>query len=309
MRTISVIRWVLRKTIPFPVREFLRMAFWRMIGRDDLSFFREAERNGLRLAPVCDGPQVSILCCVWNTRPAFLRQMLHSIRKQSYRNWELVVDDCSDSFHPETGAVLMRFAAADARIKVRKTINRGIALNTNAAADRAAGDFILLMDHDDMLLPDALEHLIRAQEAEHADFVYSDEYYFQMPYHVVWHRHKKPFSMRKLEEENYINHPALIRKSLFLQIGGLRPGFEGAQDHDLYLRLFEKTSRIAYVPGALYVWRLHPDSFSHSSIQRCAEAGKKALEEHFRRMNVAAIVECNNRETIYRVRFPNKRRS
>jgi len=309
MNPVSAIRWVLRKTIPFPAREFLRMLFWRAIGQDHLAFFRETGRRGRRLAPVCEGPLVSILCCVWNTRPAFLRQMLHSIRTQSYRNWELIVDDCSDPSHPETGAVLMRFAAADARIKVRKTVNRGIALNTNAAADRAAGEFVLLMDHDDMLLPDALELLIKAQQADHADFVYSDEYLYQMPYHIVWNRHKGPFSTQRLEAENYVNHPALIRKSLFLRIGGLRPGFEGAQDHDLYLRLFERTSAIAYVPRALYVWRLHPNSFSHSSAQRCAESGKKALEEHFRRLNVAAVVEYSNYETRYRVRYLNEPRS
>ncbi len=309
MRIISAIRWVLRKTIPFPAWDFLRLLFWRAIGQDDMSFFRETERSGRRLAPVCEGPQVSILCCVWNTRPAFLRQMLHSIRMQSYQNWELVVDDCSNPSHPETGAVLNRIAAADARIKVRKTVNRGIALNTNAATDRAAGEFILLMDHDDMLLPDALELLVKAQQADHADFVYSNEYLYQMPYHVVWNRHKGPFSMKRLEAENYVNHPALIRKKLFLQIGGLRPGFEGAQDYDLYLRLFEKTSRIEYVPRALYVWRLHPDSFSHSSAQRCAESGKKALEEHFSRLNVEAVVEYNNYETRYRVRFVDKPRS
>jgi len=309
MRAVSAIRWVLRKMIPFRGREFLRMLFWRAIGRDHLAFFLETARSGRRLAPVCDGPLISIICCAWNTRPAFLRQMLHSIRKQSYRNWELVVDECSDSSHPETGAVLMRFAAADARIKVRKTVNRGIALNTNAAADRAAGEFILLMDHDDMLMPDTLERLVKAQQADQADFVYSDEFLYQMPYQVVWNRHKGPFSMTRLETENYVNHPALIRKSLFLEIGGLRSGFEGAQDHDLYLRLFEKSSKIGYVPRALYVWRLHPDSFSHSSMQRCAESGKKALEEHFSRLNVAAVVECDNHETIYRVRFLNGTRS
>ena len=306
MKIVLNIKRVLKELLPLPVREFLRMVCWRMIGRGDVSFFREAGRRGRQLAPVCDGPLVSILCCAWNTPPAFLRQMLHSIRKQSYRNWELVVDDCSDPSHPETGAVLMRFAAADPRIKVGKTVNQGIVLNTNAAADRAAGDYILLMDHDDMLLPDALELLMKAQKREDADFVYSDEYYLQMPYHVIWHRHKMPFSMKALEERNYVNHPALIRKTLFSQLGGLRPGFEGAQDHDLYLRIFENASRVAYVPEALYVWRIHQDSFSQSSVRRCAESGKKALEEHFRRLNVAAVVECDPNETRYSVRLLSK---
>jgi len=297
---------ILKRVPSSTVRKLFRKVYWHMVGSDPLPFFRETGRNALRLAPVCDGPPVSILCSVWNTHPGLLRQMIHSIRKQSYQNWELVVNNCSDPSHPETDRILSFFAEADPRIKVCKTVNQGIALNTNAAADRAAGDFILLMDHDDMLLPDALELLMKAQKAEDADFVYSDEYYLQMQYHVVWRRHKNAFSMKTLESVNYINHPALIRKTLFSQIGGFRTGFDGSQDYDLYLRLFEKTSRIAYVPKALYVWRIHQNSFSQSSIQKCIDSGKRALEEHFSRLGVPALVDNYKNETRFKVRLLEK---
>ncbi len=301
------LRDILRKTMPFPAREFLRRVYWHTVGRDHLSFFRETGRHALQLPPVCGGPRVSILCSVWNTRPCLLRQMVRSVLKQSYQDWELVINNCSDPSHPEVDSILARFASADARIKVQKKANQGIALNTNAAADCAAGEFILLMDHDDMLLPDALDHLMNAQKQADADFVYADEYYLVTQYRVVWHRRKKPFSMKALEENNFINHPALIRKTLFSQAGGLRPGFDGSQDHDLYLRLLEKTAKTAYVPEPLYVWRIHPDSFSQSSVQKCIESGKKALAEHFSRLGVAAVVDNYKNETRYKVRIPDQK--
>ena len=303
MMITPFIRDILRKTMPFPVMEFLRRVYWRTIGRDHLSFFRETERHALQLAPFCGGPRVSILCSVWNTRPVLLRQMIRSVMTQSYQNWELVINNCSDPSHPEVDAILARYAAADSRITVYKMSNRGIALNTNAAADRASGEFIVLADHDDLLLPEALEHLVKAQCQKDADFVYADEYYYIMQYHVVWRKRKKPFSMKKLEEENYVNHPVLIRKTLFSQIGGFRSGFEGSQDHDLYLRLLEKTSKTAYVPEPLYVWRIHQNSFSQSSVQSCIDSGKRALEEHFRRIGLAAVVNNYKNETRYKVSF------
>ena len=299
--SVSIKSWA-KGILPESGRKLLRRLYWRTVGSDPEAFFRKTRRESLRLAPVCDGPPVSILCCAWNTRPGLLRQTIRSVLEQSYRNWELVVNNCSDAAHPEVDRLLGRFAAADARIKVHRTDNRGIALNTNAAAERAAGDFILLMDHDDMLLPDALEKLMAAQQREDADFVYSDEYYLQMQYHVIWHRRKMPFSMRALESDNFVNHPALIRRALFTRIGGLRAGFEGSQDYDLYLRLFEKTSKVVYIPRALYIWRSHPGSFSQSSMRKCMDSGKKALEEHFRRIDVPAVVECRRNEARFKVR-------
>lgn len=301
MAILRSIKNFVKTVFPFPVWVGLRSLYWRLRGLSSDTFYDSMVRKAGRLAPVHNGPLISILCNTWNTPSGYLEQMLLSIRQQSYRNWELLINNCSDPGHPEVKRILRAFSEKDDRIKVFNLENLGISLNTNAVAARASGEFILLMDHDDFLTPDALESLMAAQKQKNADFVYSDEYYLRMSCNLVLYRRKMPFSMEALESDNYVNHPALIRKTLFDQVHGFRTGFEGSQDYDLYLRLFEQTDNIAYVPKGLYVWRIHPVSFSQSALQHCIDSGKKALEEHFKRIGVPAVVESAKNEARFKV--------
>lgn len=179
--------------------------------------------------------------------------------------------------------------------------NLGIALNSNAAAKHAAGEFILLMDHDDLLMPDALEQLMKEQDQQDADFVYSDEFILQMQFKRIYHRHKQPFTMEALESDNFINHPALIRKSLFDSVGGFHSGFEGSQDHDLYFRLLEKTDRIAYLDKPLYVWRVNANSFSERCLDTCIQSGKRAIENHLARTGYTGTAVPIGKSTYFRI--------
>ena len=304
-----VIKGFLKKVLPFPIRNFLRSIYWRAIGEiySPSAFFREMKRKAQQLKPIYDGPLVSILCSAWNTPPDYLNQMLDSIASQSYRNWELLINNCSDPEHPQPGQIIRTFADQDARIKIFRLENQGIALNTNAVAEHAAGDFILLMDHDDLLMPDTLEKLMECQMKQNADFVYSDEYVLQMQFSRIWHRHKQPFSMEALESDNFINHPALIRRSLFEAAGGFRAGFEGSQDYDLYFRLLEKTDKIAWLKLPLYVWRVNANSFSERSLETCIQSGKRAIEEHLERVNCTGMVLPIGRSTNFRIKNRRKK--
>lgn len=303
MKLFSALKGFLKSRLPEPAVHTLRRLKWLCMGEaySEKSFSRKLERRARQLRPVADGPRIDILCCAWNTPEEFLRAMLDSIRCQSYRNWELLIGNCSDDAHSAVDGILDEAANRDPRIKPFRLPNRGIAANTNAVAQHAAGEFIVLMDHDDLLLPDALEKLAAARQRADADFVYADEYVLQMEFRRIWRCRKKPFSMAALEADNFVNHPVLIRRRLFDAVGGLREGFEGSQDHDLYFRLLEKTDRIAYVDEPLYVWRINPGSFSERNQERCIASGIRAVTEHLKRMNLAGDVASVGRTTRYRI--------
>ena len=107
--------------------------------------------------------------------------------------------------------------------------------------------------------------------------------------------------MTALERENFINHPVLIRKKIMDQIGGFREGFEGSQDHDLYLRLCENTVRVVYVPKILYVWRINKNSFSARYRHVCIDSGRRAVQEHLERMNIPGKVIAREDLAVFTV--------
>ena len=271
---------IIKKT-PF-IYKFLRKIWWHFTGisvnKIDKLFLHT------NTAPVTTGSLVSILCNTWNTPPEFLVKMLNSIKQQTWQNWELLINNCSDSAHPAVEKILLEAAKKDSRIKIFKTENQGIALNTNFIASKASGEWLLLMDHDDLLHPDCISLLMAKGVKLEADFVFSDEYMLLMCYKRMRRTTKKNFSLKDLERFNFINHPALFRKNLYERTGGLRPNFEGSQDFDFYLRCTEVTNKFAYVPKALYIWRVNQGSFSETHLDVCMQSGKRALEEHFRRI-------------------------
>ena len=216
----------------------------------------------------------------------FLRQMIESVLEQNYCNWELLINNCSDADNEGVDRVLLDYAS-ESRIKIFRTVNRGIAENTNFLIEKAVGELVLLMDHDDLLFPDTVSEMAAAQQASDSDFVYADEFVLYMSYKHLFKNIKKPFSMAALEQENCINHPALIKMQILKKIGGFRTEFEGSQDHDLYFRICEETEKILYLPKLLYVWRYNDGSFSARHLDICLDSRRKAVQAHFDRMNIA----------------------
>ncbi len=239
------------------------------------------------------GPTISILTPTYNTPAAFLQEMIDSVVNQFYPNWELcLADDASTEPHMRT--LLETAAKRDGRIKVlwRET-NGHIVRATNSALEMATGDYISLLDHDDLLSPDALLHVAEAIMAQPAaDLIYTDEDKMDAAgtrYDPIF---KGAFSPEMSLTHNYIQHFTTIRRSLVEEIGGLRPGFEGAQDLDLYLRVIERTEpdRILHVPFVCYHWRCHAESTASHGGQKSYvfESALKAIEESLERRGLKA---------------------
>lgn len=296
----------LKNILPESWYKSLRTLYHKLKGNkfDAQKFFSDMckERIG---RPVDNGKKISILCNIWNTPIEFLKQMMDSVVSQNYQNWELLLNNCSDDKHPEVGELIEKYAT-DVRVKIFRTENKGIANNSNFVLSQATGEFVFLMDHDDFLLPDTLEELAAAQEKENSDFIYADEFVLFMSIMCFTEVRKKPFAMTALEKDNYINHPGLIRKELLEKAGSFRDGFEGSQDHDLYLRVCEKTEKISYVPKLLYVWRINEGSFSERRLDVCIDSGRRAVQEHLDRMGIPGKVVAEAASPRYSIVYDKK---
>lgn len=228
----------------------------------------------------------SILVPLYNTRESYLREMIQSVRDQIYGNWELCLADGSDPEHGYVETVCREYADVDSRIRYeRLTENKGISENTNACAQMATGDYIALLDHDDVYTPDALYYNARAIYETDADVLYSDEDHLALDGTHVNPFYKPDWSPDLLYSQMYICHLLVFRRSLFETIGGYRKEFDGAQDYDLMLRFSEETERICHIPRILYSWRESETSTaSNAGAKPYAHiAGKNALDAHLKR--------------------------
>ena len=236
------------------------------------------------------GPKISIVVPLYNTPLNFLEELLDSVVNQTYRNWELCCVDAGQD--TAVGQHVQARAKADPRIRYQKlTENEGIAGNTNHGFELATGDYIALLDHDDILHPCALWYTAQAIVEQGADFVYTDEATFEGKVeNVVLYHFKPDFMLDNLRSNNYICHLTTFSKVLMEQAGGgERAEYNGSQDYDLFLRLTEKARKIAHIPHALYYWRSSPNSTASdiSAKTYCIDAGIAALKAHYARCGIA----------------------
>lgn len=231
------------------------------------------------------GPVISVVVPVYNPDLAGLAAMANSVLAQRYRNWELCLcDDCSTD--PAVGEFLRSLARRDRRVRVCfRDSNGHIARATNSAIDLAGGAFFAFLDHDDLLDPDAL--LLVAQEIDrHPDvkIIYSDEDKIAMDGRRYDPHFKPDWNRELLYGVNYVSHLGVYDAAMVREAGGLRPGFEGAQDYDLLLRCVARIGdhQIRHIPKVLYSWRASPGSAAASNTAKpyASDAGRRALEEH-----------------------------
>lgn len=242
------------------------------------------ERMRAEIAAWADPPLISVVMPVYNPDPKVLEAALRSLSGQLYPRWELcVADDAStDAAVPR---LLERFAAADPRVRlVRRQSNGHIARATNDALARATGPFVAFMDHDDLLPENALFEVAKALVATpELDLVYSDEDKVDARGRRFEPHFKPDWNVELLYAQNYVNHLTVIRTALVREVGGLRPGFEGSQDHDLLLRLVDRLdpARVRHIPRVLYHWRaaIGSGTFSDRSLARAEAARLAALGE------------------------------
>lgn len=255
------------------------------------------------------GPKVSILVPLYNTNLDFLQKTLASVGVQTYANWELCLADASDLARTDIEKLVGDVAARDARIKyVRLKTNGGISANTNGALALATGDVVALLDHDDLLHPQALEVVVRAFTDQSADFVYTDEATFDSVSGQILRKALKPdFDPDYLRGMNYICHFTAFRRSLLDVVGVFDSAFDGSQDHDLFLRLTERAKRIVHVPKVVYFWRAEPGSVAASVTAKpyAVKAGRAAVAASLARCGLKGTVESVNQDhpTWYRVRY------
>ena len=260
----------------------------------------------LKMRTFTANPLISIVMPVYRTPGRVLMQAINSVMAQSYPKWELcIADDGSES--AEVKEILERYAQQDPRIKIKflKT-NSGIALCSNAALELASGDFIALLDHDDELTEDALFYVVEALNRQpELDIFYSDEDKIDEHGRRYDPFFKPNWSPDLILSENYVAHLLVCRRELLIQAGAFRPGFDGSQDHDLILRLVEKSDRIFHIPRILYHWRAIASSTASVSTQKlyAAAAARRAIEEHLERRAIAAKVVPGCFPGRWRVRY------
>lgn len=253
-------------------------------------------------------PTISIIVPVYNTPEKFLRDAIESVFNQIYPYWELcLADDASTAAHIKP--ILQEYAARDGRIKVTFCEENGhISRASNAAISTATGEFIALLDHDDLITPDALyEVVLLLNQHPEADMIYSDEDKVDETNQLMHPFFKPDWCPDSFLSRMYTCHFGVYRRSIVDEIGGFRVGFEGSQDYDLVLRLTEKTENIYHIPKILYHWRLHAASTASGKqdVKTYAyEAAKKAiLEAIHRRQEPGTIVDVPGFFGNYTVRY------
>ena len=265
-------------------------------------------------------PLFSVVVPLYRTKPEFLKEMIGSIQAQTYGNWQLCLADGSlsgdDAGTAENGQVpvteltplLEQYAKADKRITFTTLPkNLGISGNTNAALALAAGDYIVLADHDDIVPANALYELADALNQDRSiDVLYSDEDKISMDGKKRFEPHFKPdFDLDLLCSVNYICHLFAAKKELVDMAGGFCSEYDGAQDLDFILRCCENAKNIRHIPKILYHWRCHMQSTAANPESKlyAFEAGRRAIEAHYSRIGVPAAVENAAFYGMYRTKY------
>ena len=259
----------------------------------------------------------SILVPLYNTPDSFLRQMIDSVRNQTYKNWELCLADGSDDDHKAVGDTCRKYSQEDPRIIYKKLDeNLGISGNTNKCLEMATGEYIGLFDHDDILHPCALYEYMKVicsdaynEGGDRVDYIYCDETTFKDDSidNMITLHFKPDFAIDNLRANNYICHFSVFSRELVDKTGLFRSEYDGSQDHDLILRLTHNAKNIVHVPKILYYWRSHAGSVASdiNAKSYAIDAAKGAVAAHLRECGFDGFKIESSRafETIFRIRY------
>jgi glycosyltransferase involved in cell wall biosynthesis/2-polyprenyl-3-methyl-5-hydroxy-6-metoxy-1,4-benzoquinol methylase len=255
-------------------------------------------------------PKISIILPVYKTPLTWLKECIQSVTSQSYENWELCIAD-DHSNDPGIRSLLSTFEAADKRIKVvYREENGHIAECSQSALKIASGEFVCLLDHDDLLHKDALFWVVdKLNEDPSLDFIYSNEDKLNLQGNFDQPAFKPAWSPEYFLSFMYTGHLATYRTDLVRKVGGFRKGTEGSQDYDLTLRVTEKTDKISHIPKILYHWREHEDSIALNLNCKdyAFDAAKKSLISHISKTSqISYEVYDSNFKGIYRIKASEK---
>lgn len=247
------------------------------------------------------GPKISILLPTYNTNISHLKECIESVINQTYKNWELcIVDDSSTN--PEVYQTILAYKKADKRIKAKRLEKNGhICVATNEAYRLSTGEYVSLLDHDDIIHPPALAEVANTIINQKVDLIYTDEDKLSINGQRQDPFFKPDFSPYFLRSCNYITHFTTINSKLFKKIGGFRLGTEGAQDWDLILRATEKSRDIFHIPKVLYSWRMSADSTAMNAESKpyAYQNQRRVLRDHMKRIEMIGNVKNSKYSGIW----------
>lgn len=264
-------------------------------------------------------PLISICVPLYMTPEAYLREMIDSVVAQTYPNWQLCLADGSPDENLKR--VLEQYYGDERRISYRHLDeNLGIAENTNKAFEMAEGEWLSLLDHDDILPPEALyETMVAAGVAEGKaslvkrkktdeviEAVYSDEDKISEDLTEHFDPHFKPdYNIDLLRTNNYITHLFTVRREIVERVGGFESKYNGAQDFDFIFRCTDAAKGVAHVPRILYHWRTSAGSTAENPASKmyAYEAGKLAIEDHLKAKGLEGEVSFTRNLGFYRVKY------
>ena len=261
-------------------------------------------------------PVFSIVVPLYKTPESQLREMIDSVRAQTYVKWELCLADGSGDNGNALRSIVEEYTQADNRIHYAAlTENLGISGNTNQAIGMANGDYIAFLDHDDLLTEDALYECVVCINKENdlgkvADLIYSDEDKVVVKNgkkRYITPHFKPDFNPDLLRSVNYITHFLVVKKELLDEVGGFQTEFDGAQDYDFVFRCTEKAHDICHIPRVLYHWRVSRSSTAGDPRQKTYAfvAGERAIKAHCERLGLGNVqIEKNEVWGSYRVKYP-----
>lgn len=271
----------------------------------------EAELERQKQTPLSYSPLVSIVIPTYETPEPYLRELMDTVQAQSYSNWELCLADGSKTDAVEQ--VALEYAKEDARIRYQRLAkNGGISENTNGGFAMAKGDYIALMDHDDLLTKNAVYEMVRclndayAPEERKLAMIYSDEDKINGDGTVHSRPHFKPdFNLEFLRHNNYFCHFLLFSAELLEKAGGLQKEYDGAQDYDFVLRCVDAGAIVRHVPKILYHWRIHEGSTAGNSEDKAYafDNGCKAIEAHLNRCREPGRARVTTNLGVYEVEY------
>ena len=238
-------------------------------------------------------PRFSVITPVYNTQRRHLEECISSVLAQSFQDWELcLVDDHSSS--RDVRSTLERAGKLDPRIRIKyRSVNGGIVAASNDALSMATGEFVVLLDHDDVIEPDALERVNATLKSDpEIDYVYSDETTISSTGRVDQRFYKPDWSPERFRHQMYVCHLSTIRRTVIEAVGGFREGFDGSQDYELIFRVMDEVRKIGHVRELLYHWRMTNTSVANNAAAKpyAYEAGKRAIESHLLRSGIGGRV-------------------
>lgn len=277
-----------------------RMRYGTYLGESDYESWLFAQRASAKTLQVQRNtkfqysPKISILVATFNTKEEYLKEMIDTVVNQSYTNWELCIADGSTNDFVEK-YVHEHYADYKDQMKFYKLDqNYGISGNTNKAFEMATGDYITVYDHDDTLELDCFFEIVKSLQEYCYDALYTDEDKLDDSTKMYNDPTLKPdFSEDLLRSHNYITHLFIVSRRIVEQVGYYNSEYDGSQDYDYIFRCIEKANAVYHIPRILYHWRMHPQSTAQNpeSKMYCYDAGKRAIEAHYKRVGVDAKVE------------------